>query len=140
MNGGTGESSNSNGHHPLAFPPLLSSSSSSSCYNDHSNEQNLLPDGLSDKFLLHFKCGRSGTELPFPVKLHSMLDIADQQGLSDIVSWQCHGRSFMVHKQEEFVDDIMKRCFKQTKFPSFQRQLNLYGFKRLTSGKDKGCK
>ena len=33
----------------------------------------------------------------------------------------------------------MPGYFRQSKFHSFQRQLNLYGFKRLGSGPDKGC-
>ena len=78
-------------------------------YSDHANEQNLLPAGLGDRFLLHFKCGRSGTELPFPVKLHHMLEHVDALGLNSIVSWQSHGRCFVVHKQQEFVDRIMKQ-------------------------------
>lgn len=34
---------------------------------------------------------------------------------------------------------VMPSFFNQTKFKSFQRQLNLYGFSRITRGANKGC-
>lgn len=42
-----------------------------------------------------------------------------------------HGRSFIVHDPEALVD-VLPNYFNQTKFLSFVRQLNLWGFKRLT--------
>ncbi len=51
---------------------------------------------------------------------------------------QPHGRCFLVHKPTEFVDEIMPTFFRQSKLTSFQRQLNLYGFSRITAGRDRG--
>lgn len=81
---------------------------------------------------------RGGVKTPFPVRLHNMLSGVEAQGLTHIVSWQPHGRSFLVHKSQEFTDHIMPQYFNQGKFASFQRQLNLYGFKRITRGPDTG--
>ncbi len=67
-----------------------------------------------------------------------MLDAMDK-GDKSIVCWQPHGRAFMVHKPKDFVQQVMSHFFNQTKYASFQRQLNLYGFSRLTHGPDKGA-
>lgn len=80
----------------------------------------------------------SGITVPFPLKLHEMLDQIEEDGLASVISWQPHGRCFVVHDQKRFASDVMVKYFRQTKFASFQRQLNLYGFNRLTSGRDKG--
>uniref|UniRef100_A0A7S2URE0 HSF-type DNA-binding domain-containing protein n=1 Tax=Attheya septentrionalis TaxID=420275 RepID=A0A7S2URE0_9STRA len=82
---------------------------------------------------------RGGVTTPFPLKLHEMLEGIAKDGLSSIVAWQPHGRSFVVHDPQKFVHEVMPCYFKQTKLSSFQRQLNLYGFSRITTGKDKGA-
>jgi hypothetical protein len=46
-------------------------------------------------------------ERNFPVKLHFMLSELEADGLGHIVSWQPHGRCFVVHKQEDFVRMIL---------------------------------
>jgi hypothetical protein len=76
----------------------------------------------------------------FPVKLHKLLEAVEvDDDVSDIVSWQIHGRAFKIHRPKEFTDKLMPLFFKQTKMASFRRQLNLYGFLRITQGKDKGA-
>ena len=81
---------------------------------------------------------KCGVTIPFPLKLHEMLDQIETDGLASVISWQSHGRCFVVHDPKRFSENVMPAYFRQTKFASFQRQLNLYGFSRLTSGKDKG--
>jgi len=80
---------------------------------------------------------RGGVTTPFPEKLHSMLS---HSGLEDVVGWQQHGRAFLIHEKDVFVKEIMPKFFNQSKLTSFQRQLNLYGFVRLTAqGRDRGA-
>lgn len=98
-------------------------------YHDHTDD---IDDGSPEPV------SRGGVTTPFPIKLHEMLDQIEQDGFGDVISWQPHGRCFVVHKNKQFVDHVMPAYFKQSKFSSFQRQLNLYGFQRLTKGRDKG--
>lgn len=74
----------------------------------------------------------------FPWKLHLMLENSKNQKYQDIVSWVGEGSAFKVHNTKAFVEKIMPNYFDQTKYESFRRQLNLYGFTRISKGADKG--
>ena len=52
---------------------------------------------------------KGGVACPFPWRLHEMLEAVEREGLEHIVSWQPHGRAFMVKKPKEFVDKILAR-------------------------------
>jgi len=101
-------------------------------YHDHAFDDTY---ALTTKSKKTKNAPRGGVTTPFPVKLHNIL----QKNIhDDIISWQPHGRSFLLRKPKDFVTEVMPLYFKQSKLTSFQRQLNLYGFSRLTSGPDKG--
>jgi hypothetical protein len=74
----------------------------------------------------------------FPHKLYRMVAEAEEEGNDDIVSFFPHGKAFAIHKPHDFVREIMPKYFTTSRMSSFQRQLNLYGFRRITEGQDKG--
>eukprot|EP00563_Minutocellus_polymorphus_P017172 CAMPEP_0197722138 /NCGR_PEP_ID=MMETSP1434-20131217/4934_1 /TAXON_ID=265543 /ORGANISM="Minutocellus polymorphus, Strain CCMP3303" /LENGTH=607 /DNA_ID=CAMNT_0043307245 /DNA_START=109 /DNA_END=1932 /DNA_ORIENTATION=- len=82
--------------------------------------------------------GGASIKISFPRKLHHILDQIERDGHAHVISWLPHGRAFAIHKPKEFIATVMPHYFQQTKITSFQRQLNLYGFQRLTRGRDNG--
>jgi hypothetical protein len=77
-----------------------------------------------------------GVTQPFPGKLMEVLGRSD---LAEIIEWMPHGRAFLVKQPKAFASQVLPRFFKQSKYLSFTRQLNLWGFKRITRGKDMGA-
>jgi HSF-type DNA-binding len=71
-------------------------------YRDHANITDNMSGLAGNNELAH-----SASDRNFPVKLHFMLNELESDGLSHIVSWQPHGRCFVVHKQEDFVKTIL---------------------------------
>jgi hypothetical protein len=97
-------------------------------YHDHANDSS----SMYDHHLAVMQ--RSGTA-HFPRKLYELLDSAD----SSVISWQPHGRAVRIHNVKAFVEKVMPLHFSQSKLVSFKRQLNLYGFLRITQGRDEGA-
>lgn len=79
--------------------------------------------------------------LPFPLKLHRILEDSEAAGWGHIISWQPHGRAFKMLNPTLFAEKIMTIYFpKMKKVASFQRQFNVYGFERLSrDGPDVGA-
>jgi hypothetical protein len=72
----------------------------------------------------------------FPWKLHELLEETDK-GHSSVVSWLPGGKAFKVHKKEDFCNEVMPAFFNSSKYKTFQRSLNLWGFKSVSRGHDK---
>lgn len=98
--------------------------------------------------------------MSFPSKLFFLMD--NEHG--GIIHWLGHGRAFRVIDTDRFCAEIIPKYFKRkklfphlffslhnidqiyiplkhtdTKLTSFQRQLNLYGFRRINKGEDQGA-
>lgn len=106
-------------------------------YSDYA-ECDDIPRDSKDEILLsqHHENQLKG---PFPFKLHTVLKILDQEGSHGILSWNHHGRSFLIKNQQKFETEVIPRFFKTNQMSSFRRQLNLYEFVRINDGPESGC-
>lgn len=74
----------------------------------------------------------------FPLKLHDMLDQAEAEGYQHVVGWLPNGEGFQIHDPEAMLPILQQCGFNQSKWKSFLRQLQNYGFRREIRGPNKG--
>lgn len=74
--------------------------------------------------------------LSFPLKLHVVIS---QEESKDIIEWLPHGRSWHIIHMTFFKERILPLFFGNLKYRSFIRQVNGYGFQRLSQGRDRNC-
>lgn len=72
-------------------------------------------------------------EPTFPIKLHMILSNPEFQ---DIISWLPHGRSWRILQQKAFEERVIPLYFRHGRYSSFARQVNGWGFRRVTHGSD----
>jgi hypothetical protein len=82
---------------------------------------------------LHITHAASTKEQTFPVKLHMILSNPD---FEDIVGWLPHGRSWRILQQKNFEEKVIPLYFRHGRYSSFARQVNGWGFRRITHGSD----
>ena len=71
----------------------------------------------------------------FPVKLYAILA---QKEFHDIICWMPHGRSWKVLKPTMFENLVMPLFFEYSNYHSFNRLVNAWSFRRISSGPDRG--
>jgi hypothetical protein len=71
-------------------------------------------------------------------QLMDILNNDEEHG--DNIAWLPHGRGFMIYKKKLFETKIMPKYFhKNSKYTSFTRKLNRWGFVRVTRGPEMGA-
>lgn len=76
-------------------------------YHDYSTEA---PKN-GEEYLVRPEAPLRTPNAAFPLKLHETLTIIEQDGLDHVIGWMPHGRSFKIHKQQQFVEEVLPRYF-----------------------------
>lgn len=75
-------------------------------------------------------------DMSFSQKVHHILS---QKEYASFICWCAHGRSFKIHVPKIFEQQICSKYFGHSRYSSFLRLLNNYGFKHITQGPDRNC-
>ncbi|XP_068146584.1 heat shock factor protein isoform X1 [Drosophila tropicalis] len=82
--------------------------------------------------------GSGGPGVPaFLAKLWRLVDDAETDNL---ICWNKDGSSFIIQNQAQFAHDLLPLNYKHNNMASFIRQLNMYGFHKITSIENGGLR
>ncbi|KAJ7942442.1 Heat stress transcription factor B-3 [Quillaja saponaria] len=87
-----------------------------------------------DKGLLEYV--RKSNPPPFLLKTYMLVE---DPATDDVISWNQDGTAFVVWQPAEFAQDLLPTLFKHSNFSSFVRQLNTYGFRKITTSRWEFC-
>ncbi|KAK4725457.1 hypothetical protein R3W88_028236 [Solanum pinnatisectum] len=73
---------------------------------------------------------RKASTPPFLLKTYMLVE---DPATDDVISWNSDGSAFIVRQPTEFARDLLPTLFKHSNFSSFVRQLNTYGFRKVTT-------
>ncbi|KAG7033512.1 Heat stress transcription factor B-3, partial [Cucurbita argyrosperma subsp. argyrosperma] len=79
---------------------------------------------------------KKSTPPPFLVKTYT---VVEDPATDKVISWNGEGTAFVVWQTAEFAKDVLPKLFKHCNFSSFVRQLNTYGFRKVTTTRWEFC-
>ncbi|POY75339.1 hypothetical protein BMF94_1567 [Rhodotorula taiwanensis] len=115
------------GQYLTTFPTEpLSPSDSLHSRRDSTDSQNFETESVVDGPI-----GLTPRVKPFIAKLVHLL--SRPETYQDCIVWDSTGESFILSANKRLTGEVFPRLFGHSTLPSFTRQLNVYGFRRLTS-------
>nr|UOI87874.1 heat shock factor [Prodiamesa olivacea] len=75
-----------------------------------------------------------------PAFLAKLWRLVEDAETNDLISWSQDGRSFVIQNQAKFAKELLPLNYKHNNMASFIRQLNMYGFHKITSIDNGGLK